>query len=128
MTIRVHKDATTPEAIADNLRLLFGDVFEDRDDIPKDTSFKVLLENSDNFKDWIVDKIQINLFTDKLVGTAKEFELFREEEFKAIEVNDELLDKVFTILSDETREDFINYRLELIKESQKEKPNIVEVG
>ena len=125
--IRIHKDTTTADAIADNIKLVLGDVFENDKDLPKHVLFRDLIRNNNNFKEWLVDKMKISSFVANRVD-AMSSEPFMESDYKEVVLEDEFIDKVFSYINDMKVEDFINYRLDLISESQKEKPNIVEVG
>ena len=122
MEIRVHRDNTTAEAVADMLRLNLGDVFETRDDIPNDVTFFSLINLNTDFKNWIISLIQMNVFSN--TNNKSSFDMREVEQTK---VPKEFLNAVFLILTDTTKKDFVQYRLDLLTEASKENPNFVEV-
>ena len=52
---------------------------------------------------------------------------FNIQEVEQVEVPKEFLDEVFSILSDTTKKDFVQYRLDLLTEASKANPSFVEV-
>jgi hypothetical protein len=126
--IRMHKDTTTPEAIADSIRLNLGDILETYKGMPDDITFELLMKHNPAMKAWIIEGIQMNLLTAAMMENDGENNSFTEDEFKAIEVGEEKLNAVFAILSKDTKADFVQYRLDLIAESQKKNPEIIEIG
>jgi hypothetical protein len=52
---------------------------------------------------------------------------FSSDEINAFKIDEALIQEVFFILGSETREDFVSYRRNLIAESMKPAPQIVEV-
>jgi len=121
MQIRIHKDNTTAEAVADILRLNIGDVLEQRKDILNRTSFATLIEDEE-FKKWLIEIIQINKFSQMQDGSS-----FDMNEVEKVKVTDEFINDVFTLLSSVTKREFVQYRVDLINEACKENPNYIEV-
>lgn len=124
--IRVHKNRTTPEAISDMLRLNLGDVLENRHEIPMSTTFdEMYLASNQGFKDWLKHIIQVSLFFESMSDSERDS--FSSDEINALKIDEALIQEVFFILGSETREDFVSYRHNLIAESMKPVPQIVEV-
>lgn len=125
--IRIHKDPTTPEAIADTLRLNLGDVMEREANLPNDVPLIVLLAKNPSFKDWVLQIMKTTLFTNQSSMKDESFSQFSQEDIEAFEVSQDFIDSVLEIVKDERKEEFVKYRKELIEESIKENPQFVEV-
>lgn len=125
--IIIHEDPITPDAVADNIKLLLGDVLEHRDDIPLSVTFDMMLGGSNGaFKNWIIENIRISLFVSSRRGDDDEFESFSFTDVQKIKVDVLLMSEVFFILGDVTREEFVAYRKNLIAEMMSEQPRFVE--
>ncbi len=122
MQIRVHKDKTTADAVADMLRLNLGDMLEQRDDVLSNITFSTLVSLNADFKGWIVSLIQMSMFASRNDKSS-----FNIQEAEQVKVPKEFLYEVFSILSDTTKKDFVQYRLDLLAEASKANPSFVEV-
>jgi hypothetical protein len=121
MQIRIHKDNTTAEAVADMLKLNIGDVLEQRKDILDRTSFATLIED-EKFKKWLIEIMQINKFSQIQDGSS-----FNMNEVEKVKISDEFINEVFSILAPMAKREFVQYRIDLINEASKKNPNIIEV-
>ncbi len=124
--IKIHKNPSSPDAIADNIKLMLGDILEERDDIPMSTTFDMLAKNM-NFQDLMRSVIKMALFVNSLAGTDKEFLPFSDTDINATALDELFVAEVFFILGDLTRQDFITHRKGLFRETRKENPNFLEV-
>ncbi len=124
--IKIHKNPSSPDAIADNIKLMLGDILEERDDIPMSTTVDMLAKNM-NFQDLMRSVIKMALFVNSLAGTDKEFLPFSDTDINATALDELFVAEVFFILGDLTRQDFITHRKGLFRETRKENPNFLEV-
>ena len=127
MEIRVHEDTGTIEAISDSIKLNLGDIFEKRDDIPSEVTFEMLYDDNESFRDWITEIIKGQLFMSKRRGEDEELKPFSGSDIQAVVIEDGFLEELFSVINDITKKEFVDYRHNLIEESQKDKPNFVAV-
>jgi hypothetical protein len=122
--IRINNNRPLPDAIADSVKLMLGDILEEKDDIPMSTTFDMMAKDN-NFHYFVRNIMKILLFAKSIAETSEELYAFTEADINNIVLDDLFVAEVFFILGDLTRSDLIACKKDIIAISMKEDPKKV---